>query len=184
MSVILKKELIINENVSSRLLTLEDAPELFKLVDSNRDYLREWLPWLDLNTEVKDSEEFIERCIKPFEEGKSFIHGIFFNDVMVGNGGFHSLDHANKKASIGYWLAENYTGNGIITSFCSKLIDYAMNELEMNRIEIMACPENRPSCAIAERLGLKFEGCKRNNELLYGKFVDHNIYSILKSEMN
>lgn len=182
MTAKLQEQLQINEDIASRILKLEDAPELFSLVDSNREFLKEWLPWLDFNTEVKHSEEFIQKCLDSFNESKSFIHGIFYKGEMVGNGGLHSLDYSNAKTSIGYWLAKDFNGKGIVTSFCRELIRYSFEELNMNRVEILACPDNKPSCGVAERLGLKFEGVKRQNEKLYDRFLDHHQYSILKEE--
>ena len=32
----------------------EDAEEIFALIDSNRDYLREWFPWVDRTNAVED----------------------------------------------------------------------------------------------------------------------------------
>ncbi|TNE99751.1 MAG: N-acetyltransferase [Deltaproteobacteria bacterium] len=184
MSNQLKSEFKITDKITSRVLTTADAPELFALVDSNRDFLGEWLPWLDYNTEVKHSEDFIKVTLESFNESKSLIHGIFYEDEMVGNGGFHTLTWSQNKTSIGYWLAEGHNGKGIITSYCKTIIDYAFSELDMNRIEILACIDNQPSCAVAERLGFKLEGIKRQNQKLHGKFFDHNQYSILKSEWN
>ncbi len=182
MTIKLKEKLKINEDVTSRVLRPEDASELFDVVDSNREFLGEWLPWLDYNTEVTHSEEFIKTTLESFENSKSFIHGIFYQGKMVGNGGFHTLKWSQNKTSIGYWLAEGFNGKGIITSYCKTIIDYAFTELDINRIEILACSENRPSCAVAERLGFKLEGIKRQNQKLHGKFFDHNQYSMLKSE--
>src|SRR6185295_1449590 len=54
------------------VLDERDAEELFALVDANRTYLREWLPWLDQNTEVEHTRVFIRATRKQYEEGNGF----------------------------------------------------------------------------------------------------------------
>lgn len=68
MSIQLRSEFKITDKITSRVLTTADAPELFALVDSNRDFLGEWLPWLDYNTEVKHSEDFIKVTLESFNK--------------------------------------------------------------------------------------------------------------------
>ena len=41
-------------------LALSHAEELFALVDLNRDYLHQWMGWLDKTTAVADVETFIK----------------------------------------------------------------------------------------------------------------------------
>ncbi|MEM0911680.1 MAG: hypothetical protein AAGJ37_11930 [Pseudomonadota bacterium] len=53
----------IDNNVQLKMLELSEAQALYSLVDSNRDYLRQWLPWLDFNTSVRDSEAFVKSTL-------------------------------------------------------------------------------------------------------------------------
>ncbi|HUP56339.1 MAG TPA: RimJ/RimL family protein N-acetyltransferase, partial [Bdellovibrionota bacterium] len=45
----------------------KDAPEVFAVVDRNRDRLREWLPWLDRNRSEADSLAFIRGAVAAHE---------------------------------------------------------------------------------------------------------------------
>jgi len=54
----------IDQDLELRTLREEDAVVLFQLVDANRKHLREWLPWLDANTEVDHSRAFIRSVLK------------------------------------------------------------------------------------------------------------------------
>ena len=47
--------LMVDENLELRQTMPEEAEEMFAVVDANREYLREWLPWLD-NTTSPDYE--------------------------------------------------------------------------------------------------------------------------------
>ncbi|MCY4476941.1 MAG: hypothetical protein OXC70_02980, partial [Gammaproteobacteria bacterium] len=54
------KEFKIDASTLLRELTGEDAGSLYALVDSNRKYLRQWLPWVDRQQGPRDSGQFIE----------------------------------------------------------------------------------------------------------------------------
>ncbi|MFP3338955.1 GNAT family protein, partial [Micrococcus sp. SIMBA_131] len=86
------------------------------------------------------------------------------------------------KASIGYWLAENFQGNGIMTAAVKGIIDQAFHEYGLNRVEIQCGIENKKSRAIPERIGFKQEGVVRDAEYLYGHFHDTILYSRLSRE--
>ena len=89
-----------------RRIQKNDAQEIFSLVDANRNFLREWLPWLDHNTSVKDTEKFISDSIEGYTKKKSLTCVIIENDI-VGICGFNSINHSIKAGYIGYWLSKD-----------------------------------------------------------------------------
>lgn len=155
------------------------AEALFKLVDQNRIYLREWLPWLDANTSVDDTKTFIKSTLEQFAGNNGFQCGILYKNHLVGVIGYHKIDWANRAAGIGYWLSADAQGQGIITRACRCLVNYAFTELKLNRIEIRCATGNHKSCAIPHRLGFTKEGIHHQAEWLYDHYVDHVIYSVL-----
>ena len=100
----------------------------------------------------------------------------------MGMAGYHNFDRKNHKTTIGYWLGKKHQGKGIMTAVVSGLMHHAFDVEKMNRVEIRAAVENKKSRAIAERLSLKEEGVIREAEYLYDHYVDHVVYSMLKSE--
>lgn len=105
-----------------------------------------------------------------------------YKGEVVGGTGFHNIDRVSKSAETGYWLANDLTGKGIITKSVKGLVNYAFDELKLNRIVIKCATENIKSCAIPERLGFTKVGIEREVGWLHTRFVDHVIYSILASE--
>lgn len=81
-------------------------------------------------------------------------------------------------------MAQNYTGNGIITEAVKELLKIGFGEFNLNKIEIRCAEGNVKSRAIPERLGFTYEATLRQCEWLYSKYVNHAIYSILASEHN
>ncbi|MFD1447939.1 GNAT family N-acetyltransferase [Oceanobacillus profundus] len=172
----------VDEHITLRQLNLQDANQLFALIDSNRSYLREWLPWLDTNVNPDDSIAFIEHILQSYEAKKGLTAGIFYQDKLVGIAGFNAFDWTNRIGYIGYWIGQDYQGYGIITSVVRALTDYAFTEAQLNRVDIRAAFTNKKSRAIPERLGFKEEGILRQSEWLYDHYVDHVVYGMLASD--
>ena len=108
--------------------------------------------------------------------------GIWYEGQWVGSIGFHIWDKIDRKASIGYWLSEDFQGKGIITDSVRALIKYGFEQMNLNRIEVRCAVENTKSRAIPERLGFKNEGTCRQSEWLYDHLVDLVVYSLLAEE--
>jgi ribosomal-protein-serine acetyltransferase len=100
---------------------------------------------------------------------------------MAGVVGYNRIDWQNRVGYIGYWLAENYQGKGLMTSSCRAVIDYGFHSLNLNRMVIAAATENHRSRAVPERLGFIHEGTLREAEWLYDHFVDHAVLRLSAS---
>ncbi|MFC5700377.1 GNAT family N-acetyltransferase [Cohnella faecalis] len=169
----------INDDIQLKMLDHRYVDELFGLIDKNRAYLREWLPWVDGSISIEQTKSFVQSSLHLFAENNGFQLGVFYKDRIAGCIGLHYIDWANKKTSIGYWLAEEFQGRGLMTRACQALIDYLFHDLALNRVEIRAAVLNAKSRAIPERLQFANEGTSRQAEWLYDYYVDHIIYGML-----
>jgi ribosomal-protein-serine acetyltransferase len=172
-------EIKIDNNLKLETVSLNDAEETYELIDSHREYLREWLPWVNFSTSVEDTISNIKSGIENNEAGTSLHLSIKSKGKIIGRIGFRHIDKSNNTASIGYWLSKSEMGKGIITKAVDALCNYSFKELNINRIEIQCATENHKSKAIPERLGFKIEGILREKELVNGVYQDHRIYSKL-----
>ncbi len=172
----------IGDGITLTMVQPEDAEGIFALIDSNRDYLREWFPWVDLAKGVEDALAFAERARKQDEEKDGVQSCIRLEGKIVGIIGFSFVDRANRKTEIGYWIAPSHQGRGIITKAVRALTDYAFSEWKMNRVAIQAGKANVKSRAVAERLGFQFEGVTREAECVSGRYVHLAVYSTLKRD--
>jgi ribosomal-protein-serine acetyltransferase len=160
-------------------LELRESEELLLLVDANRPYLREWLPWLDMTCNIDEMIAFVDSALRQQDSGVGFQAGIWLENQMVGIIGYHHLEWANRSSCIGYWLAEQFQHRGIMRKACRSLVEYAFDEWHLNRVEIRCAVGNTKSRAIPENLGFKSEGILREAEWLYDHYVDHIIYGML-----
>jgi ribosomal-protein-serine acetyltransferase len=163
-------------------LELREAEELLVLVDVNRAYLREWLPWLDMTRNIDEMIVFVDSTLRQLAANQGFQTAIWHQGQIVGIIGYHHLEWANRSTCIGYWLDERFQGKGIMTKACRALVDYAFEEWKLNRIEIRCAEGNLKSRGIPERLGFKAEGLLREAEWLYDHYVDHVVYGMLAKD--
>jgi ribosomal-protein-serine acetyltransferase len=175
-------KIIIDDNLSMEIVTSQHAESIFNIANSNRDQLREWLPWVDKMKSIDFIIDFIVEAQICYFEKRDYAYVILYNNIVVGRIGIYKIDHLNKIGSIGYWLDEEHQGKGIITKACRELLNYGFNALDLNRIEIKCGTENHKSQAIPKRLNFKEEGIVRQGELLYDKYIDLYSYSMLKED--
>lgn len=172
----------IDDKTKLKMLHLRDAEHVFGLTIGSKESLRKWLPFIDYTKSVADTQSFIQTTMKQFGENNGFQAGIWYEDKLAGVIGFHKIDWNHRSTSIGYWLGDDYIGLGLMTKSVKAFVDHALNELDLNRVEIRAAVGNKKSRAIPERLGFTEEGCVREAEWLYDHYVDHIVYGMLKKD--
>ncbi len=174
--------LVVEEGLELRAPVEGDAEGLFLQIDANRNYLREWLPWLDDICSPEDEVSAIGRDAKMRGDGQSCMYLIFLDGEIVGVIGLNWIDWSNRGCGIGYWLSQGHTGQGIVTRCCTRLMDYCFDDLGLHRLVLEAAAENFTSRAVAERLGMRLEGITKEREWLYDHFVDAALYAITAPE--
>ena len=83
----------IRDRVYLKLIEERHAPEVFAVVDRERAYLREWLPWVDMTAEVEHTLNFIKTSLQQFAGNDGFSAGIWSGDfksrsLLIGGSSF------------------------------------------------------------------------------------------------
>lgn len=169
----------LGDGASIRLLVPEDALVVFETVDRNRERLRPWLAWVDRTLSPGDTRAFIDLTIST--QGREFAYGIYVGDSFVGAIGLHT-DPEHRSAMIGYWIDEEHEGRGLVTKASRALTEVAFRDLAMHRVWLTADPKNTRSCSVAERLGFRLEGIRREDTYTDGQFRDTALYAVLEEE--
>jgi len=172
----------IDEYLELRLVEKCYAQTIYDVCDQNREHIGEWLPWIEDTQSVDDTLAFVESATEQYGKNDGFQAGIWYNNQLVGMIGYLYWNFSEKQTEIGYWLAKDATGHGLITRCTHTLVDYSLNTLDLNRVEIRCAVGNEKSCAVAKRLGFTHEGILRQTNLLHNQRVGMNVYSILKEE--
>ncbi|MGL6342487.1 MAG: GNAT family N-acetyltransferase [Waterburya sp.] len=172
----------IDRDIQLSLSIPQYAEKLFQLTDKNREFLKQWLPWLDNVQNPSDTKEFIESQLLRFQQGQALHITILYQDKIAGVVGFNQIDQVNSIGHIGYWLGYEYNGKGIMTKSVKELIEIGHTYYSLNRFDIRCAVENNRSRAIPERLGFKNEGIIRRAEKVYEQYLDHVVYGLLKND--
>jgi len=165
-----------------RLLEERHAAPVFALVDRDREYLREWLPWVDSTQRQEDSLSFIRASLEQFASNSGFAAGVWWNEQFVGVVGTHKIDWLNRKVELGYWLGKNFQGQGIMTDASRAAVTHLLVEMDLNRVTIQCATGNAKSCAIPRRLGFSLEGTLRDGQLLNGRYEDLLMFAMLRRD--
>ncbi len=172
----------IRPGVELRLLEERHATAVFALMNQDRDYLREWLAFVDTTGTEDDWRKFIRASLEQFAANEGFAAGIWTGRQCIGVISTRKIDWLNGKVEIGYWIGRAFQGKGIITDACRAVLDYAFHDLRLNRIEVQCATGNSKSAAVPRRLGFTLEGTRREAELVNGKFLDVLLFSMLRRE--
>jgi ribosomal-protein-serine acetyltransferase len=149
----------------------DDAAEVAAVVRENFAHLEPWMGWVRPDYGMDDALQWMA-------EGSELQRLIVRDGRPAGTIGFHQVDGLNHATSIGYWLAAEAQGHGIVTTAVRELCRLAF-EAGIHRIELRAAPHNRRSRAVAERCGFSVEGVAREAEHVGGGFRDLVVYSLL-----
>ena len=172
----------VTQNIFLELTSLQHAAGLFELVDTNREHLSRFLPWVNNMQSVADFENYTRHCETQYDQKTDISFVIKVDDRIAGRIGLHYIHPYNKIAAIGYWLSKEFEGQGIILQSCRVIISYGFKQLHLNRIEIKAAAENIRSQTVPQKLGFTSEGILREAEWVNNGFVDLHLYSLLKKE--
>ncbi len=176
-------EIAVTREIKLTQISLPNAHEIFSTIDTQREYLSVWLPFVPFTQTIDDTISFISSVVDAPPERAELVFVAYYMGIFAGIIGFKDTDRLNQKTEIGYWLSEPFQGKGIIVLSVKRLIDYAFAELKMNRIQIRCAVGNNPSKKIPQRLGFLLEGIERDGELLAnGEYTDLEVYSMLKKE--
>lgn len=170
----------INKNLYLRRISHQDAEDIFDLIDNNREHLGFWLPFVETTHTAENTHAFIDQLQKPCS--REMVFSICQEGAITGLIGFKDIDRANRRLEIGYWISKDNEGKGIVTDSCRSLIDKAFRKLNMNRIQIKCGVGNNRSSNVPKRLGFQFEGIEREGEKHKNRYIDLEVYSMLKRD--
>lgn len=173
---------IVFEDIILRPWSLDDASRLAIIADNKNiaDNLRDGFPhpyslhdaynWLNLVLPVNDPPRFF---------------AILYNDSVSGSIGIVTKeDIYRKNVEIGYFLAEEYWGKGIITRAIKAATSYAFSKFDIVRVYAEPFSDNLGSRKALEKAGFRKEATFVRNVIKNGIVKDSCIYAVLREEFS
>lgn len=142
-----------------------DGAAVNEAVRESIEELRPWMPWAQNAPTIEESEINIRKSRLQFLERTDLRLQLIQKESgqLVGSSGLHRIDWKARKFEIGYWVRTSYSKQGYITEAVEAITNYAIQELQANRIEIRCDSRNTQSARVAERSGFVLEGILRND---------------------
>ena len=161
---------------------LSDATDLATALSNKKiqDNLRDGLPYP--YTE-QDGTDYISAMLSA-DENETFAFAITVDNKVIGSiGVFRQVNIHRQTAELGYYIAEEYWGKGIMTEAVKQICEYVFENSDIIRIYAEPFAYNAASCRVLEKAGFQSEGTLRCNAVKNGKVIDMKMYSLLKPDL-
>ena len=168
-------------NCKIRKWKLTDAKDIAVALSNKKiqDNLRDGLPY---PYSEQDGIDFISSMLSANED-ETFAFAITLDDKVIGSiGVFFFFFIHRQTAEMGYYIAEEHWGKGIMTDVVKQICEYVFKNSDILRIYAEPFAYNIGSCRVLEKTGFQYEGTLRNNAVKNGKVIDMKMYSLLREE--
>lgn len=169
------------ERLLLRKMKVSDAEDMYDY--AKREELTKYLLWSPHNSffYTKDYLKYVE---SRYSVGDFHDWAVVEKDSgrMIGTCGFTSIDTQHNSGEIGYVLNPDFHGKGYGTEAAKRVVAFGFDNLELHRIEARFMEGNRASFRVMEKLGMTFEGFKREAMLVKGAYRTIGVSAILRSE--
>lgn len=164
-----------------RPMRVSDAADMFDYA-RNAEVTR-YLLWKP-HTSITYTREYLEYLAGRYRLGMHYEWAVVLKSTnrMIGTCGFASIDCAHNAGELGYVLHPDFHGKGLMTEAARRVLSFGFEELGLHRIEARFMDGNEASRRVMERLGMRFEGIRRDAMLIKGSYSDIGTYAILASD--
>ena len=164
-----------------RRLTMRDAQDIY---DYGRDPLVARHVLWDAYTNIFEVRGYLRYMLRKYRLGEPSSWGIEWKATgqIIGTIGFMWIQRDNAAAEVGYSLSRAFWNKGIMTEALKATLDYGFRGMNLNRIEAQHETENPASGAVMRKCGMIREGTLRQRLMNKGRFVDVELYAILRRD--
>ena len=174
---------LVEGNIRVRLVRRRDHKDLQRLILGNREWLRPWEATNPYGPNTFDIKLMIAGLLRQARDRQGLpliieVDGRVAGQLNVANLLFGSVS----SAMIGYWIAPEFAGRGVVTKSVAMVVDYLFGPMGLHRVQIDIRPENVASLRVVKKLGFRFEGTKLGYIHINGDWRDHYSFALLASE--
>ncbi|MFD7712357.1 GNAT family N-acetyltransferase [Streptomyces sp. NPDC059785] len=158
------------------------AEEFLAHLDRGRGFVQRHIAFGGDVTDVAGARALLQSFADKRAADTGVMHGLWLSGKLVGGVLFRVFDAAHGTCEAGCWLEPSAAGRGLVTRAMRVLIDWAVDERGIHRVEWYASSENQPSLNVARRLGMSREGVMRESYPYRGERQDMEVWSVLAPE--
>jgi RimJ/RimL family protein N-acetyltransferase len=133
----------------------------------------------------RDGREYLSRAEPDRQAGRELALAVVeaADDTVLGGCGLSRFDWPELTCEIGYWVAKEQRGRSVGTRAVRMLSRWALQTLEMERVELLVDPRNEPSNRLALSAGFMLEGLMRAYRRRAEGRWDLVMYSLLQDDL-
>ncbi|MFI9025576.1 GNAT family N-acetyltransferase [Streptomyces sp. NPDC053560] len=158
------------------------AAEFLAHMDRGREYIGRHIGLPDVTADLDSARRWLQSYADKAAADAGRLYGIRLDGLLVGGVLFRVFDAEAGTCEAGCWLEPDAAGRGLVTRAVRVLIDWAVHERGMHRVEWHASAANTPSINVAKRLGMSRDGVLRENHPYRGVRQDTEVWSVLAPE--
>ena len=173
-------------NILIRPFRAEDINAVFEAVRESINEVSPWLPWCHADYKLEETTEFIMSREEAWKNDTDYGFGIFDAKTgkFLGGVGLSQINRIHEMANLGYWVRTSCAGRGVASSAARLAARFALEELKLHRVEILAATGNHASQRVAEKAGAMREGVLRKRLFVKGQTQDAVIYSLVGEDLS
>lgn len=169
------------DRLSLRAFKMDDAEPMFRNWANDPEVTR-FLTW-EPHGKIEVTKHVVADWVVRSKNKDNYHWLIEMDGEAIGSAGAVVMDLPNESCEIGYCLAKEYWGQGIMTEAVAEIIRYLFSEVGFHRITSKHDVLNPASGMVMKKCGMVFEGISREaSKRKDGSFGDFSNYAILKSE--
>ncbi|WP_354642630.1 GNAT family N-acetyltransferase [Kitasatospora camelliae] len=170
------------EDAELRSLEPWQAEEFLAHMDRARANTDPFIPWARRSTDLESARATLQSYADRQASDSGRIFGIWSAGTLVGGVMFVHFDVGTGNCEIGAWVEKAGEGRGLVSAAVRRLIDYALVERGLQRVEWWNSTRNPRSRAVAQRMGMHLDGVLRENFPHDGVRLDMELWSVLARE--
>jgi ribosomal-protein-serine acetyltransferase len=172
----------LTEGAELRSLEPWRAEEFLDHLDRARDHIAPWVSPAFVATDLPSARAVLQRYADKWAADAGGIWGIWLDGGLVGGVMFVSFDVGLGVCEAGCWLEPSAQGRGLVGRAAQRIIDWAVRERGIQRVEWRTNGANRRSINVAKRLGMQHDGTLRQLYPSSMGRIDLEVWSVLASE--
>lgn len=156
-----------------------------ELRERSRAFLQPWEPtWPADDVSRIAFRKRLKRYVRELESDHAYPFFVFRSDGLLVGGVTASQIRRGvaQTCSLGYWMGVGHAGAGHMTAAVRALAPFVFEQLKLRRIEAACLPHNQASIRLLEKTGFRREGFAREYLCIDGRWQDHLLYALLRSD--
>jgi [ribosomal protein S5]-alanine N-acetyltransferase len=165
----------------TRLVSLDDAAVLARLVTENWDYLAPWNAVQPEDYFTEDGQRArLARDLAARERGAMLPLAVVNGGAVCGRINLNDIVRgAYQGASVGYWVSEAHAGRGLASAAVGEITETGFGELGLHQLQAATLLDNTPSQRVLTRNGFRPYAVAEKYLKITGRWQDHVLFQRL-----